>query len=160
MPLGVKQNRIEFSYLRAHNLLNHGTWLGKNSHPSYKKASFATERTMVGCCAQTHDPPFMKQTTKENARLKVFVGICYFLLGDADPDVRDNTGQTAMHIALREDSNLTVDLLLKHGCDVSIMDNLGQSALYIAIHSPCNRTLDMAKKLILAGDTDTFNVYL
>lgn len=115
---------------------------------------------MVGCGAQTHDPPFIIDYKGKTRGVNVFAGICYFLVGDADPDVRDNTGQTALHIALREDSNVTVDLLLKHGCDVSIMDNLGQSALYIAIHSPCNRTLDMAKKLIIAGDTDAFNLYL
>ncbi|XP_045179019.2 inversin-like [Mercenaria mercenaria] len=71
--------------------------------------------------------------------------------GDADPNARDKTGQTALHIALREGSHMTVDLLLKHGCDVSVLDNLGQSALYVAIHSPCNKTLDLAKKLISAG---------
>ena len=63
----------------------------------------------------------------------------------------DNSGQTPLLIALREASHVTVEHLLKHGCDVSVTDNLGHSALYTAIHSTCNKSLDLAKTLLGSG---------
>ena len=69
----------------------------------------------------------------------------------ADPNAVDNSGQTALLIALRESSHVTVEHLLKHGCDVSVTDKLGHSALYIAIHSSCNKSLDLAKTLLGSG---------
>ncbi|KAK3593530.1 hypothetical protein CHS0354_037057 [Potamilus streckersoni] len=70
---------------------------------------------------------------------------------DADPDVQDNNGRTALHIALNEGSILSADLLMRYGCNVNLFTACGHSSLYITVHSPHNRSLDMAKLLITSG---------
>ena len=90
-----------------------------------------------------------------------FVSTIYILFSGANPDAADGSGSTALLIALRESSHVTVDCLLKHGCDVSVTDKLGHSALYIAIHSTCNKSLDLAKTLLGSGRlTYSVNFYL
>ncbi|KAL3854247.1 hypothetical protein ACJMK2_013521 [Sinanodonta woodiana] len=70
---------------------------------------------------------------------------------DADPDVQDNNGRTALHIAFNEGSILSADLLIRYGCNVNLFTACGHSSLYITVHSPHNKSLDMAKLLITSG---------
>ena len=90
--------------------------------------------------------------------LRINLWRCHYFSG-ANPDIADDSGQTPLLIAIHESSHVTVDHLLKHGCDVSVTDKLGHSALYTAIHSTCNKSLDLAKTLLGSGRL-LLNLYL
>lgn len=65
----------------------------------------------------------------------------YLLSKGADPELRNEKGQTALHIAVSNDhlygtyrQRQTTRLLLEHGADPNVMDNNGLTCLNKAIH--------------------------
>jgi len=75
--------------------------------------------------------------------------------GQANPDIRNQIGQSALHVALQEGSHMTADVILKNGCDVMISDDLGRSAMFMAIHSPLMKNLETAKSLMAYGKRES-----
>ncbi len=66
-------------------------------------------------------------------------------------DVRDQDGQTALHVAVAVGNVAAVEALLQHGADVTLTDNKGQTALHIAAAKFGLRGLEMLR--CLAGPT-------
>jgi ankyrin repeat protein len=53
--------------------------------------------------------------------------------GGAKPDVRNEAGQTALHLAVANNRHQLIDLLLKCGVVVPAVDEMGNSALHYAV---------------------------
>ena len=72
---------------------------------------------------------------------------------NSDPNsisARDESGQTALHLAARSGRDKLVELLVSRGADVSSRDDYGQTPLYSATGSH-NDHVDIARLLILHG---------
>ena len=56
------------------------------------------------------------------------------LLRGADPNAKDDAGQTALHIAVSMDNEQTVDMLVDEGgADIDARDNQGTTPLLLAL---------------------------
>src|SRR3990167_8842477 len=65
---------------------------------------------------------------------------------DANVNLPNNEGQTALHIAIKIRANEFVELLLEHRADVNLPDNEGQTALHIAIKIRANEFVELLLK--------------
>jgi hypothetical protein len=66
----------------------------------------------------------------------------YLLENNADPNIQDKSGKTAlMHACLEKTGPEVVSLLLKSGADLSLQDHSGYSALVYAINAEDRETL-------------------
>jgi uncharacterized protein len=71
------------------------------------------------------------------------------LLEGVDPNVRDKQGNTALHVAIREESGKAFETLLKSpGTDVSAINQAGETPLMLAA---LKGQLDWAKALVKRG---------
>jgi ankyrin repeat protein len=71
------------------------------------------------------------------------------LLGGVDPNVRDSQGNTALHVAIREESGKAFEALLKSpGTDVSAINQAGETPLMLAA---IKGQLEWAKELVKRG---------
>ena len=66
-------------------------------------------------------------------------------------DMRDNTGKTALLLALQDACRHSSLYLIKHGCDLDVVDRLGQSALFLVLNTMELDVVKLVKKLIKAG---------
>ncbi|WP_067270276.1 ankyrin repeat domain-containing protein [Mitsuaria sp. 7] len=71
------------------------------------------------------------------------------LLEGVDPNVRDKQGNTALHVAIREESGKAFETLLKSpGTDVSAINQAGETPLMLAA---LKGQLDWARELVKRG---------
>lgn len=85
----------------------------------------------------------------EAARMDHGRGIMSLMLGGADPNGRDAKGNTALHVALIEESGGAVEALLKHpGTDVNAINQAGETPLMLAA---IKGRLDWVQALVKRG---------
>lgn len=80
--------------------------------------------------------------------------IRHLISHDANIDVKDESGDTALHHAVRTEKVDIVKLLLEAGADVNAVNTLQQSPLHLAIHhskKQINTSLRIEKALLDCG---------
>ena len=73
---------------------------------------------------------------------------------DLSLDIRDRSGETALHIACQKGDVTAINLLLQHCIDVNIKSKSGQTALMCAILYPTSRQDSVLKALLSSSDLD------
>ena len=82
-------------------------------------------------CADIHKPNVNGGTCLINSVQSV--ELCRYLIEKgADLNAQDNSGNLALHYAIREGRNPTVKLLLKHGSDPYLKNDFGDDAIHTA----------------------------
>lgn len=69
----------------------------------------------------------------------------------ADPNIQNNSGQTALIIGLWEGSESTAEFLIKSNCNLRIADQCGHTPFYVAVHCELLSDLSIAKLIINSG---------
>jgi ankyrin repeat protein len=61
----------------------------------------------------------------------------------ADPNMRNNKGQTALHLAASTGQPDIIRTLLEHCADANIIDRIGRIPLIFALQSECQESVDL-----------------
>ncbi|MFX1678432.1 ankyrin repeat domain-containing protein [Mitsuaria sp. CC2] len=104
-----------------------------------------TQAPASSAASETGAPPELHVAARNDHASTVMK----LLLAGVDPNVRDAQGNTALHVAIREESGKAFDTLLKSpGTDVSAINQAGETPLMLAA---LKGQLDWVKELVKRG---------
>ena len=69
------------------------------------------------------------------------ISVPFLIDHGADPNMKDEFGNTALHLATEHDASDVIDILLEGGAQIDAQNTLGETALHLAAQKYATRTL-------------------